>query len=308
MAILSAGVRSAATAASDIERILTERSVFVADETRHHAATRVAINGLIRHQRRLEIVLPAFPAKSGNRRKTIAALPDLGEFLALSYLHDLCRRIEDIYAPGAVVRICSDGHVFSDLVGITDADVDTYGHALTQMIADEGFTSLATYALKDYYGLQDYEHMRALLNAEFAMGSESLKEETRNDPDRQAMFNGIHRFLFEDMLELQPGWSRSRVRKAAKAAAWEVIRRSDAWSRLIAREFPSAIRLSIHPHTRNAAKLGIKLVDGGGPWATPWHNAVIRVGNSYQLIRRQDADLLGAQLRYAEGKYAYFEL
>jgi pyoverdine/dityrosine biosynthesis protein Dit1 len=297
-----------ANKANDIERILTERRIFVAGDSGRHATTLISINAAVHSGRRLEIILPAFPAKSGNRRKTIAALPDLGEYLALSYLQDLCRRIGEIYEPGAVVRICSDGHVFADLVGITDADVDAYGHALGQMIADERFTSLSTYALRDYYGLQDNDRMRLLLKTEFAVGTEALKEETKSDPDRQAMFNGIHRFLFEDTLDMRPDWSRSKVRKVAKEAAWEVIRRSDAWSRLIAREFPGAARLSIHPHTRNAAKLGIKLVDGGGPWATPWHNAVIRIGDSYQLIRRQDADRLGAQLRFAEGKYAYFEL
>lgn len=308
MATSTADVQTATNPASEIVGILTERGVFVAGNSGAHLATNLAVQAAVSEYRTIELVLPAFPAKSGNREKTISHLPDFGEYLALSYLDQVCRRIAAIYSPGAVVRICSDGHVFSDLVGITDNDVDAYGQALAKMIRDERFSSLTTFALSDHYGLTDYNQMRSLLNTEFAMGPEDLRSEVQTDLDKQAVFNGIHRFLFEDAVVLYPHWSRSRARRESKNLAYEVIRRSDAWSCLVAQEFPSAVRLSIHPHPRSTAKLGIKLVDGGGPWATPWHNAVIKMGSCFQLIKRRDAELLGAALAYADGKYAYFEL
>lgn len=60
------------------------------------------------------MVLPAFPFKSPNRKaKTLGALPDLGEELALMHLNGLCESIEEIYEHGANVVITSDGLVYN---------------------------------------------------------------------------------------------------------------------------------------------------------------------------------------------------
>ena len=45
----------------------------------------------------VEFVLPAFPAKSPNRKKTVGILPDKGEELALEYLTGLARKIKSFY-------------------------------------------------------------------------------------------------------------------------------------------------------------------------------------------------------------------
>ena len=60
------------------------------------------------------MVLPAFPFKSPNRKaKTLGALPDLGEELALMHLNGLCESIKEIYEHGANVVITSDGLVYN---------------------------------------------------------------------------------------------------------------------------------------------------------------------------------------------------
>jgi hypothetical protein len=63
---------------------------------------------------KIEFALPAFPCKSSNTDKVGGNLPDKGEMLALTTLHNFVQDIEQIYAPGATVLIVSDGHVFSD--------------------------------------------------------------------------------------------------------------------------------------------------------------------------------------------------
>ncbi len=88
----------------------------------HHAKLLPAVAA----RRPLELILPAFPAKSSNRAKTLGDLPDLGEQLGLARLQELCDEIRAVYAPGASVTICSDGRVFSDLVGVSRRG----GHAL----------------------------------------------------------------------------------------------------------------------------------------------------------------------------------
>ena len=62
----------------------------------------------------VQMVLPAFPFKSPNRRdKTLGSLPDLGEELALMHLNGLCESIAEIYEQGANVVITSDGLVYN---------------------------------------------------------------------------------------------------------------------------------------------------------------------------------------------------
>lgn len=62
----------------------------------------------------IQMILPAFPFKSPNRvGKTLGALPDKGEELAMAHLNGLCAAISDIYEPGAKLTIASDGLVYN---------------------------------------------------------------------------------------------------------------------------------------------------------------------------------------------------
>jgi L-tyrosine isonitrile synthase len=74
----------------------------------------------------VDFVLPAFPGKSPNRAKVLGSTPDMAEQLSLHFLQSLCDRVQERYAPGARMIICSDGRVFSDLVRIPDADITRY--------------------------------------------------------------------------------------------------------------------------------------------------------------------------------------
>lgn len=66
------------------------------------------------NEKPIRCVLPAFPFKSPNRKdKVIGVMPDLGEELALMHLNGLCESIAEIYQPGAMVTITSDGLVYN---------------------------------------------------------------------------------------------------------------------------------------------------------------------------------------------------
>jgi pyoverdine/dityrosine biosynthesis protein Dit1 len=68
----------------------------------------------VRAGSRIDMALPAFPFKSANKvYKALGFLPDKAEEIALSRLHNMCRRIEEIYKPGANVVIISDGLVYN---------------------------------------------------------------------------------------------------------------------------------------------------------------------------------------------------
>jgi len=62
----------------------------------------------------VRMAMPAFPFKSPNSSvKVLGTLPDKAEEVALAHLNGLCSAIEDIYTPGAVLVIVSDGLVYN---------------------------------------------------------------------------------------------------------------------------------------------------------------------------------------------------
>lgn len=65
---------------------------------------------------RVEACLPAFPFKSANKAyKVLGKLPDKAEELALDRLNSICRRIQEIYPPGARITIISDGITYNGM-------------------------------------------------------------------------------------------------------------------------------------------------------------------------------------------------
>lgn len=268
------------------------------------------LSRLIDRRQPIHFVVPAFPAKSPNPEKTLGSLPDYGEVLALSRLNDMCLRIGRMYSGKAFVTICSDGRVFSDLIQVADRSVDEYGWAVRGIIADYRLDCLRTFNLDDLFGdYPSYEEMRQRLVRDYAEPLEQLRDRVKRDPESLQLFNGIHRFLFEDMLALEsgnPSCSRNRIRNSTKQLAYAVIQRSNAWSRLVEQQFPDAMRLSIHPQPASSRKIGIRLLPSTDIWRTPWHSVLLVDGTNYSLVTRKHAEASGATLAYANGKYPYY--
>jgi pyoverdine/dityrosine biosynthesis protein Dit1 len=256
----------------------------------------------------VRFLLPAFPAKSPNPRKVLGALPDMAEELALRYLQGVCEEIRAVYPPGAIITICSDGHVFGDLVGVTDEDVTRYGAEISGLVRRLGLDAITTFRLEDLYETGDFHTMRAELAAHYAEPLDALEERTRRHERHRALFNGIHRFMTEDRLALEPEKSRNRVRTESKALAYQVIRRSNAWGRLVAECFPLGVRLSIHPQHPHSEKIGILLGDAADAWLTPWHGVALHDGGRFRLVQRHQAEAAGARLVERDGRPSHFEL
>ncbi|MEU3958938.1 isocyanide synthase family protein [Streptomyces buecherae] len=254
----------------------------------------------------LHFVIPAFPAKSPNGQKTLGVLPDMGERLALEFLQSFCDHLSHYHAPGARVTICSDGHVFADVVGVTDEDATSYRSELEAMVRSFNGSSIGFYALADAYDSTDYDVIRDELMAKYAESLESLKHRATQDEQVRGMFNGIHRFMFEDRLAVSEGKSRSKIREEAKPIAWEVIRRSNAWSRLVAETYPDALRLSIHPQPVHSEKIGFHLVRTRDRWLTPWHGVALETGDGMFLTKRAHAEELKASLVWRGNRPSHF--
>lgn len=265
----------------------------------------------IKDNRPITLILPAFPAKSPNRNKTLGPLPDLAEKHALENLRDLCHRIQSVYEPGAELVICSDGRVFADLVRIPDRDVTDYGHELKKHSRAHYGDLIKFFNLDDVYPeIEDFAVLREELLIEYGEQLTSLAKRCRSEREAKAMYLGITRFIFEDYCGIEPFLDKSRthVQKLAKIIALRVIQRSNAWTRLLEKQFSDAIRLSIHPQYRVSSKIGVYLADADDNWVTPWHSVAVRDGETVRLKKRADAQALDSVLVFSDGRPSHFEI
>ena len=256
----------------------------------------------------IHFLLPGFPAKSPNPQKVLGRLPDMGEEIALNFLEHVCAEIQDLYSPGARISICSDGRVFSDLVGVREEDVSDYAVELRLMMERIQARSLDFFSMEDLFDIKDHTAMRDKLLLHYADALESIKERIRSFGHHRALFNGIQRFLFEDRLVLETDKSRNQVRNECKDLAYHVIQRSDSWSRLLSDCFPTALRLSIHPQSPHSEKIGILLGEGKDTWLTPWHGVALKQQDKFILTRRHEAEALGARPIERDGRPNYYQL
>ncbi len=263
----------------------------------------------IRTNRPLHLMLPAFPAKSPNRRKTLGALPDKAEEQALLYLEKVCAEIGAVHKPGVRLTISSDGHVFSDLVGVSDDDVTRYGQEIKRLLKSLRVENrIDTFSLPSLYENIDYPAMRGQLIGHYAQTVEEIRRKAARFPQTKTLVNGIHRFLFEDQIVLQAARSRTQIRNECRELAYQVVQRSDAWGRLLADCFPMALRLSIHPQHPHSDKIGILLGASEDVWLTPWHGVAVKVDDKFKLMRRHEAEEIGARIVCEKKRPSYFEL
>ncbi|PHH61479.1 hypothetical protein CDD81_326 [Ophiocordyceps australis] len=247
----------------------------------------------------IRLCLPAFPCKSSNLDKVQGTAPDRGEYIALTNLHRFIEGIEAIYPPGGKLWIISDGHVFSDCIGVDDDLVDDYGARLIAMNAAitksrGGFDRVGFKSLLDLFDLDGWQRAgheaaadlplpqithhiatklekqaelcRRILVFGFQPDSRELRQQIDNrDAVVLPLYRGFSRFMFED-LEVNcytQDLSRSQRRRLASKVAFEMIQRNQAYSNLVELMFPHHIRLSIHAHPNCGPKFGIQVFGPG---------------------------------------------
>ncbi len=271
----------------------------------------------VKENKPVTFVLPAFPGKSPNPEKVLGHLPDQAERIALNFLGSLCLNIEKVYPPGIKIILCSDGRVFNDVIGIQENNVTAYQVELDRFIEELDLAGISIFNLDDFYKQLNFGQMREELLKSYGKSLDFLQRNIRNGAKTSAnqdeqelnrMYCGITRFLFEDATHRWQTKSRSTLQKESRCKAYEVLRRSNAWSELIAERFPEAVRLSIHPQACGAKKLGIRLV-GNESWMTPWHGVAVENKHGYVLLKRLEAEALGAQLIYSsDGRPSHYKL
>lgn len=263
------------------------------------------LNFFLETNQPIHFLLPGFPAKSPSPRKTLGRLPDRAEEIGLQQLQMMCSDVSKIYSPGCRITICSDGHVFGDLVGVDDETITSYGSSLRDIIRQSGYHDLDTFELADLICFDNYEQARADLISEYALDAEIFKQRAASQPSVRHLVDGIHRFLFEEQVDLDESLSRTQVRNRCRETAYEVVRRSDAWGRLLLDCFPAALRLSIHPQHPHSEKIGVLLGNSDDAWLTPWHSAALETIDGWSLTKVQDGMAKGARIVSRDGSPYY---
>ncbi|EGV66439.1 hypothetical protein CANTEDRAFT_100455 [Yamadazyma tenuis ATCC 10573] len=239
---------------------------------------------------KIEAVLPAFPCKSSNPDKVSGYMPDKGEEMALRTLCDFASAVKKVYPPGILIWIVSDGHVFSDCIGVDDLTVNAFGFSLKELyhrINTSGEEMIRFCSLIDLFNLHnkpvdeeilDEIHLSHHIATEIDPTSENcrkilmkscdtdwgqLKEDinTPNHP-RLFLFRGFSKFMEEDLKQHPTiiAASKKKSKKIVAKIAFEMIKRNDAYSNLMELIFPMHLRFSIHAHTNSGPKYGIKLL------------------------------------------------
>jgi pyoverdine/dityrosine biosynthesis protein Dit1 len=293
---------------TQIEKIFTEYLEHLKGQKLQNAPLFRKMKAKILKSQELVFLLPAFPAKSPSPAKTSGAMPDLGEVLALQGLNELCEKISDLYEPGARIVICSDGRVFSDVVRVSDEQISEYQKGIQDIVTEFNLSKISLFALDDLFPDKSADQMRDVLLDTYARSVEDVRNLVLLREDYKKLFNGLHKFLLEDELELNPDISKNKATQETKIRTYELMRRSDAWSELLNGVFPDELRLSIHPYKIEHEKFGIKLISSSSKWATPWHNVTVKIRGRFELMHLKEALSLNAIPKLARDKYAYFEI
>jgi L-tyrosine isonitrile synthase len=264
------------------------------------------ILAVIERKEPVVFVLPAFPGKSPNPAKVLGPRPDMAERQSLAFLNALCRRIEKVYPPGARIVLCSDGRVFNDVVGIPESDLTMYQQDLGAMIAALKADCLSTFNLDHVFSGCSFDEMRSHLMTSFGEPIERVQEEVRADDNARRLYCGITRFLLEDALRPNMTISKTALQKQCRRRAYEVIQRSRAWDQLLAKFFPGAVRLSIHPQVCGSRKIGIHLMETQDEWLTAWHSVAVEAQGRFRLMKREHVERLGGELVFLEGRPSHY--
>ncbi|GEQ67044.1 hypothetical protein JCM33374_g707 [Metschnikowia sp. JCM 33374] len=239
----------------------------------------------------IEAVLPAFPCKTQNRDKAHGSEPDMGEVLSIQRIIQFVQKVNKIYPPGMKFYIVSDGHVFSDCIGVDDDVVDTYTAQLIQLYEDikpEGFNGIFFKGLNDCFEssskynvatiLEDTKiehHLDTMIDEETDLNrkilmfgcddNDNLLREQIKTPGHSRLFlyRGFNKFMSEDLSQtsMAKRLSGKKFKKLVSFVSYEMIRRNDAYSNLVELVFPFHLRLSIHAHPNSGPKFGIRLLD-----------------------------------------------
>ena len=137
---------------------------------------------------------------------------------------------------------------------------------------------------------------------------EDIRAEVRADENTQNMFNGLHRFLKDDISVLKNELSKNQQNKLSKQLAHGDLSLDLVVGISYVAKVSKYIEAIYHPYPKTHHKFGVKLVAGNDKWGTPWHNVTVEKDGQFQLMKKREALALGATPKLFKDYYAYYQL
>ncbi|MFA7658471.1 MAG: L-tyrosine/L-tryptophan isonitrile synthase family protein [Candidatus Gastranaerophilaceae bacterium] len=269
------------------------------------------LQALIQKEQPIRIVMPAFPFKSPSPQKVLGRNADMAEFDCLRLFKELLSKIGEVYAPGAKMKIYSDGYPIAPIMHVDEAEVQAYSDRVMEFAVRNGLEGhFNMHSLKDTYNCRTIEDSLNSLMSDYGVSAERTRLDIIDNPDMRNDFCGIHRFVREEQSVLHPELSKSAIEKQSKAMAYEIVRFDSAWGKLIEQQEPDALRISCHPQLPDSKKIGIRFSRNSNNWITPWHSSAVRVDeDAFVLMKRKQAEDIGLAVVYdAKGQPSHFEI
>ncbi|KID60733.1 Isocyanide synthase xanB [Metarhizium brunneum] len=242
----------------------------------------------VRKNEPIQLTMPAFPCKSANREnKVLGHLPDLGEELGMSRLNDIAVAIKNVYQPGALVNIASDGILFNDIIGVSDEETWEYSEELRAIAKEKKLDYIVFLYPQVLIGMMPASEMtrekyistadecRALLEAQHGSTLKEIEALIKSDSDTNSTYCGMVKFLQTELFGALAGKSYRERQKLQKNSAKKMMQRSEAFTLAIRTNRSLDVRLSMHPSS-GVAKLSVALVPSpkGFFQRSPWHSCV----------------------------------
>jgi len=98
------------------------------------------LNYFTKNEKPIKFTLLGFPFKVPLILKTIRTVPDMGDVLVLNQLKDFVLAIKEIYSPGAIVYVITEG-CFGKFTGVSRVNIEKYHHFLKKIIKKLNFES-----------------------------------------------------------------------------------------------------------------------------------------------------------------------
>lgn len=239
----------------------------------------------------IEMRMVGFPFKSINQaNKVISDMPDMAERYSLEYLHSLLKRISEVYPAGAHLTIVSDGCAFSDILGLTDEQVNNYEQALKQLLEDLPYISvvasqdLMTPEANSLKAIRDSVVLYSPSDGEF---DKKIKKDSKLKYDLSVLIKRI-----EKELDFPKGQELLRIREQNVDTVSRLIFQRSLGFRLFIKEkygSQKVISVSVHYQPDVGKKIGIKLSPTS--FITPWHGVlVVEKDGTSQIAHKQDID------------------
>lgn len=257
---------------------------------------RAKLQERVREGKPILFVLPSFPCKSQNRDNTFGKLPDRGEEVALMALHDMCKRMGEIYSCGAKIILASDGRLYADLVGVPDRDVLEYRDYLLGMYGEisGGQDLIEWYSLDEAFPLElSGDAKRDALMEKYPQEADKLMEIVHRDPDYNRLYVGFKNMMISE-LSIDRTRGRRPIEKEASRIARQMLARNFANAALLREQFSGYIRLSIKHHDTHKGIFGVNLLPNHDDVGTPWLNVLVELtGGKLDYMKRCAAEAQG---------------